>query len=44
MPVAHDWIRAHFDELEDGDVVDVEFILKEKPKPKISERLTAPKE
>ena len=30
MPVAHDWIINHFDELKDGDVVDVEFILNER--------------
>ena len=39
MPVAHDWIINHFDELKDGDVVDVEFILNERLAPKISERL-----
>ena len=39
MPEAHKWIRAHFDSLADGDVVDVQFILGETPYPKISERL-----
>lgn len=34
---AHLWIREHFDELKDGDVVDVEFILGKKPEPKKSE-------
>lgn len=37
--VAHQYIIGHFDELESGDVVDVEFILGETSKPKISERL-----
>ena len=31
LPAAHDYIRTHFDELSPGDVVDVEFILGEKP-------------
>lgn len=39
MPTAHDWIIDHFAELSDGDVVDVEFILKETESPKVSERL-----
>lgn len=38
-PNAHNWIIDHWDELKDGDVVDVEFILGEKPTIKISERL-----
>ena len=29
MTVAHDYVRGHWDELTDGDVVDVEFILGE---------------
>ena len=37
--VAHDYIRAHFDELESGAVVDVEFIFGIRPNPKLSERL-----
>lgn len=37
--VAHQYIIDHFDELKSGDVVDVEFILEETSKPKISERL-----
>lgn len=37
-PVAHLWIIEHWDELKDGDVVDVEFILGETSKPKTSER------
>ena len=36
---AHLWVREHFDEIKDGDVIDVEFILGEKPAPSISERL-----
>lgn len=39
MHVAHMHISQHFDELKDGDVVDVEFILGETEQPKISERL-----
>lgn len=37
-PAAHNWIIAHWDELVDGSVVDVEFILGETPAPKESER------
>lgn len=36
--VAHEWIIDHWKELSDGDVVDVEFILGERDKPKLSER------
>jgi hypothetical protein len=39
MPVAHNWIIHHFDELKDGDVVDVAFLLQDTEKPKVSERL-----
>lgn len=38
MPVAHDYIIKHFDELESGTVVDVEFILGETKESKKSER------
>jgi hypothetical protein len=38
-PVAHHYIINHWHELKDGDVVDVEFILKERPEPKKSERM-----
>jgi hypothetical protein len=38
MPNAHVYIEKHFDELKDGDVVDVEFILGESRAPKVSER------
>jgi len=37
-PVAHNYLIDHWDELKDGDVVDVEFILKETLAPKRSER------
>jgi hypothetical protein len=36
-PVAHKYIEEHFDELESGAVLDVEFILGETSKPKVSE-------
>lgn len=36
--VAHDYIIRRWDELHDGDVVDVSFILGETTEPKISER------
>ena len=39
MTTAHLYILEHFDELKSGDVVDVEFILGETKKPKISGRL-----
>ena len=39
MPTAHQYIIEYFDELNDGDVVDVEFILGETSKVKSSERL-----
>lgn len=41
MQTAHAWIIEHWADLSDGAVVDVEFILGETPKPKLSERLTA---
>lgn len=37
MQTAHDWINQHFDEIESGQVVDVEFILGERDKPKTPE-------
>jgi hypothetical protein len=40
--VAHDYIINNWTALKDGDVVDVEFVLGEKPEKKVSERLTAP--
>ena len=39
MPNAHVYIEQHFDELRDGDVVDVEFILDERATKKTSERV-----
>jgi len=38
MQTAHLYIEQHFADLSDGDVVDVEFILKETGKPKPSEK------
>jgi len=38
MPNAHKFIIEHFDELKDGDVVDVQVILGEAKEPKRSER------
>jgi hypothetical protein len=35
---AHKYIQEHFDDLNDGDVVDVEYILGEVKEPKKSER------
>jgi hypothetical protein len=40
MEVAHNYVREHFDELRTGDVIDVEFILGEKPTKKLPERLS----
>jgi hypothetical protein len=37
---AHDYIRAHWRELQDGDVVDVQFILGETKEKKRSEQVT----
>src|SRR5271166_410485 len=41
FPVAYAYIIEHWDELQDGDVVDVNFILGETTEPKLSERFTA---
>ena len=41
-PTAHNFIIDHWDELSDGDVVDVSFILGETAKPKVSERVGFP--
>lgn len=41
-PVAHNYIIEHWEELRDGDVVDVQFILGETKAPKISERAATP--
>jgi len=42
MGTAHRWIEEHFDELADGQVVDVQFILGETNQPKVSEQVTHP--
>jgi hypothetical protein len=42
MKNAHLYIEEHFDELKDGDVIDVQFILGETATPKISERFSDP--
>jgi hypothetical protein len=42
MQVAHKYIEEHFEKLNSGDVVDVEFILGLTTKPKTSERLEYP--
>lgn len=38
MPVSHDWIINNWSDINDGDVIDVEFILGEKLTKKVSER------
>jgi hypothetical protein len=40
MHTAHLYITEHFGDLKDGDVIDVEWILGEKPTAKVSERVT----
>jgi hypothetical protein len=40
--VAHSYIQDNWRKLNDGDVVDVQFILGETAAPKVSERITAP--
>lgn len=42
MPVAHEHIANNWETLEDGDVVDVQFILGEALAPKLSESLMVP--
>jgi hypothetical protein len=39
METAHAYIQEHFDILEDGDVIDVQYIRGETRTPKLSERL-----
>lgn len=41
MCVAHQFIEDHFDELNDGEVVDVQFILGETKVPKVSESINS---
>jgi hypothetical protein len=43
IPMAHRYILEHWDELESGDVVDVEYICGETPMPKRSERESEPR-
>jgi len=38
MPVAHNYIIENWEEIRDGDVIDVEFILGETTVKKVSER------
>jgi hypothetical protein len=38
FPVSHNWIIENWEKLKDGDVVDVQFILGETAKPKLSEQ------
>lgn len=40
MGNSHNYIEEHWDELQSGDVVDVEFILGESKQPKLSEAST----
>jgi hypothetical protein len=42
MHVAHQWLLEHFEEIESGAVVDVEYLLGLRPAPKLSEQDTAP--
>jgi hypothetical protein len=42
MQTAHVWLIEHFEELSDGAVVDVQFILGETAAPKVSERVEWP--
>ena len=37
-PVAHNYIIQNWNDLSDGDVIDVEYILGESPEPKLSEQ------
>lgn len=39
MHEAHKYIKDHFNELQPGQVIDVEYILGETEEPKVSERL-----
>ncbi len=42
MRIAHLHVKKYWDALNDGDVVDVQFILGETKQPKMSERITVP--
>ncbi len=37
VPIAHQWLIEHWNDVKSGDVVDVQFILGETPAPKRSE-------
>jgi hypothetical protein len=39
MPTAHQYLIDHWDDVESGDIVDVQFILGETDEPKVSEAL-----
>ena len=39
MSAAHMWVHDHFDEIESGAVVDVEYILGERGEPAVSEQV-----
>ncbi len=39
---AHAYVQEHFEELNDGAIIDVEFILNETPEPKLSEAVSVP--
>lgn len=40
MPMAHEYIESHWDKLKNGQVIDIQFIGGETPKPKLSEEVT----
>lgn len=42
MAVVHQYLQEHWREVRSGQVIDVEYILGEKPEPKQSERVTHP--
>lgn len=42
MPTAHKYIYDNWDDIKTGQVIDVEYILGEKSKPKLSESITSP--
>lgn len=39
LGAVHQYIIEHWDELKSGDLLDVEFILHEKPEPKVTEQI-----
>jgi hypothetical protein len=42
LQVAHQWIQEHWHDILNGQVIDVEYIMKETDRPKISERISTP--